>query len=405
MRELFSIDLKDYKGTEKVFSRPSARALIEKDGQLLLIYSKKYDFYKCPGGGIEGDEDPVTALIREVKEETGYDVIRESVKEFGYVSRRHLSDIRDNEIFEQINYYYVCDIEDKEPSERSLEEYEVEGEYIVKWVTPIIASRTNHYSSPEKTDLIMVEREEKILDLFDLENRKNERLSQEQRALEEMLAMSKENAPDYEAMLNFVKAILEGGKTERTETKVTLNYSRFDHTKHVLGWARKLYDEYPYKNEIDYEDVMIATIFHDVGRLDADALKIPHAKAGIPITEKYLTEHGFSEKRAQYIASLVGRHSDKHEMGNPDIDKNLLLLMEADLLDDAGALAVVMDCMITEGRNPASKFEDSYDHLMRFTHRIQQENLLVTDVARKIWDDKTALVNEFCRQLQHDLEM
>ena len=68
VRELFSMDARNYREDGKVFSRPSARAVILKDGKALLIHSKKYDYYKFPGGGIESGEDHETALCREVLE-------------------------------------------------------------------------------------------------------------------------------------------------------------------------------------------------------------------------------------------------------------------------------------------------------------------------------------------------
>jgi len=46
MRELFSMDAKDYLEGGKVFRRDSARAIVLKDGKVLLVHSKKYDYYK-----------------------------------------------------------------------------------------------------------------------------------------------------------------------------------------------------------------------------------------------------------------------------------------------------------------------------------------------------------------------
>ncbi|GAP92260.1 putative NUDIX domain-containing protein [Rosellinia necatrix] len=40
-------------------------------GQVAVIYAKKGNYYKLPGGGIEKDEDHANAAAREVQEETG----------------------------------------------------------------------------------------------------------------------------------------------------------------------------------------------------------------------------------------------------------------------------------------------------------------------------------------------
>ena len=57
MKRLFEIDLKDYKETDSVFRRPSARAVIIRDDKIALVYSKREKYYKFPGGGIHDDED------------------------------------------------------------------------------------------------------------------------------------------------------------------------------------------------------------------------------------------------------------------------------------------------------------------------------------------------------------
>lgn len=101
MRELFVIDLKNYKPEGTVGKRPSVRGIILKDGKVAMMHSLKYDYYKLPGGGIEDGENYEETLIREVKEESGLIVKKESVKEFGYVRRLEKGLIED--IFIQEN--------------------------------------------------------------------------------------------------------------------------------------------------------------------------------------------------------------------------------------------------------------------------------------------------------------
>ena len=54
------------------FSRTTCRAIIIKDGKILLSYETKTNTYMIPGGGIEKNETDSLAVIREVAEETGY---------------------------------------------------------------------------------------------------------------------------------------------------------------------------------------------------------------------------------------------------------------------------------------------------------------------------------------------
>ncbi len=57
--------------------RSRAAAIIIRDRSVLLIHRRKpgKDFYILPGGGVELDESIEDACTREVKEETGFDVL------------------------------------------------------------------------------------------------------------------------------------------------------------------------------------------------------------------------------------------------------------------------------------------------------------------------------------------
>ncbi len=63
MRTLFEMDKMDYSGCTHTFIRNSARSIIIRNGRVAMVHSLKYDYYKFPGGGIEGEENPIDAMI------------------------------------------------------------------------------------------------------------------------------------------------------------------------------------------------------------------------------------------------------------------------------------------------------------------------------------------------------
>ena len=103
MRELFVLDKKNYDPNGSVGRRPSVRGIIIRDGRIAMMHSKKYDYYKLPGGGIEAGETLEETLIREVREESGLVVKPETIKEFGYV--RRIEKGKEEDIFVQDNFF------------------------------------------------------------------------------------------------------------------------------------------------------------------------------------------------------------------------------------------------------------------------------------------------------------
>lgn len=64
------------------------------------MYAEKFGLHSLPGGGIEDGEDALTALCREVYEETGY--VSDEIQELGIVAENRAS-----LDYTQINYYFV----------------------------------------------------------------------------------------------------------------------------------------------------------------------------------------------------------------------------------------------------------------------------------------------------------
>ncbi|MCR4855047.1 MAG: NUDIX domain-containing protein [Erysipelotrichaceae bacterium] len=164
MRLLFEMDQKDHSQCTHTFRRDSARSIIIRDGRIAMVHSLKYDHYKFPGGGIEKDEDPVEAMIRETREETGLIVVPGSVKEYGYVHRIQKSDLDPTECFVQDNYYYLCEAQDELGSQQ-LDDYEAQESYRLEFVEPALAINKNR-NVTESLHQMMLEREARVLEVL-----------------------------------------------------------------------------------------------------------------------------------------------------------------------------------------------------------------------------------------------
>ena len=400
MRELFQMDRHDYNPEGKVYERPSARAVILKDGKVLLNHVARFDCYEFPGGGIEPGETPECAMQREVGEETGRIVIPESIREFGIVIRRQRDSKDPDGIFEQKNYYYFCEVTD-ETVPRKPDEHEIlEGAEPV-WVESLATPIHRNRKAFERFGEPFMQREMRVMDMADAELRRQSWERAEEAAVRSL------GSADYRGMLSYVKHTLEEVRTEGENEigmhKLEFGYTRYEHTKRVLGWAKRLYDLTPDKTGLRYEDLMIATIFHDIGRAVSEKTGTDHAKAGVPLTRDWLLSNGYDPARAEYIAGLVGAHSEKERMQDPATDRNLLMLMEADLLDDMGLLGIVMDTMIVRARKADATFYDCYNHYERYTHPMQHDCPVVTPEARALWEEKTKDTDRFMEQYRKDI--
>ncbi len=168
MKKLFTIDLKDYNPNGKKFYRPSVRGIIFDDkNNIAMIYSKKYHFYKFPGGGIEENETHLDTLAREIKEETGMTLIPETAKEFGEVLKIQKGDeVGENIIHVQQNFYYTCRVEDK-IGEQDLDDGEKDLEFVLEFIPVEKAIQANAvFESSDSFKKQMAEREKRVLEII-----------------------------------------------------------------------------------------------------------------------------------------------------------------------------------------------------------------------------------------------
>ncbi len=128
--------------SDKLSFRPSVYGIIIKNNQVLL--SKQWSGYNFPGGGIELGETIEEALIREVKEETGFDI-----KVGKLVTCTHcFFKFPDQDIFVQsILIYYLCEVIGGTASLEYLEDYEKSQIEHPEWLDINNAKKAKFYST------------------------------------------------------------------------------------------------------------------------------------------------------------------------------------------------------------------------------------------------------------------
>lgn len=161
MRLLFEMDTKDYDPNGKAFVRPSVRGIIIRHGRVAMVHSLKYNYYKFPGGGIEAGESLEQALLREVAEESGLQVVPQSIREYGLVHRVQKGE--KEAMFIQDNYYFLCNAE-PDVHAQQLDDYEAEERFTLEFVDPNYAIHINRCIDHGPKDQIMLEREAKVLE-------------------------------------------------------------------------------------------------------------------------------------------------------------------------------------------------------------------------------------------------
>ena len=164
MKIIHFLDDKNYNDNDLLFKRTAVRAIIKKDHQYIMIQSLLYKDIKFPGGGQENDESDIETLYREVKEETGLTIKKETIKPYGMMIEKRKSTINKNELFYMESKYYTCEVEEKQ-EKQSLSDYEITFDYKVIYTTLDDAIKQNRallktdttYIPWVKRELIMLE--------------------------------------------------------------------------------------------------------------------------------------------------------------------------------------------------------------------------------------------------------
>lgn len=194
-------------------------------------------------------------------------------------------------------------------------------------------------------------------------------------------------------------------ETVISKTKCHVRYDRFYHIRRVTAWVNRITDELCADGfvTLDRDSLILASVLHDVG-YNAYHISENHSEAGVVLAEKFLTEAGVEEEKKEKILDLIRLHSRKDLMFLEDTPIELVVLMEADLMDDMGAAGLAMDVWINTRMNQEeTSFDTIFEHMQKYTQAQQREEPMRTEPAKRFWREKQELVEEFMRQFGRDL--
>ena len=207
--------------------------------------------------------------------------------------------------------------------------------------------------------------------------------------------------------------------------------SRYAHTERVTGQALRLSE----KEGGDAGIIAIAAFFHDCGysqggenhasisarifssyarqnlpavidqinAKNSDKIQCVKIADRFPDLATSLYAAATSEDSLKAIYDVIFVHSDKY-LENNDLSLESQILMDADLLDEAGAMAVLFDCFTTAS-SPGCDYTAAYERILeRYNAEKDEINRFHTEEGRRRFLEMRRYVGEFVKGLSEELQ-
>lgn len=126
--------------------RIAGRAVVfDKQNNIALLQSAKFNFPKLPGGGVEEDENIEETLTREMREEIGCEI--KNIQELGIIE-----EYRNTTSVHQLSYYFLAELDGEKGSPNFTEKETAENFKIIwlsldKAIEIIDSGHAEHYDS------------------------------------------------------------------------------------------------------------------------------------------------------------------------------------------------------------------------------------------------------------------
>lgn len=208
------------------------------------------------------------------------------------------------------------------------------------------------------------------------------------------------NDTNYKEMLAYVENVISNAPViSDTEARYPFR-NRFKHILRVLKWCERLLEKESVESP---EIVYIAAIFHDSGKpYEGDRA---HADISAEICRNFLENKGYEEEKIQKICYCIKNHSRKLLEDNlKEEPKELIVLMEADVMDEIGAMGALWDTFAT-----ALEIKPDYDKAFeriesQFQKMKVKGNRAYTPTGKAFYAERIAVLERYIEELRFELE-
>lgn len=206
---------------------------------------------------------------------------------------------------------------------------------------------------------------------------------------------------NYGQMIKYVEKVIQNAPNiSKIEAKYPFR-TRFRHIVRVVKWCERILE---FEKVEDEDIVYIAAIFHDSGKpFEGERL---HPQISSEICRRYLKTQGYDGKKIDRICYCIENHSKKLSQEELEFEpRELVVLLEADVLDEIGAIGVLWDSMAT-----AMEFDPTYEKAFsriegHFKNMKSKGNRAYTVTGKKLYEERMVFIEKYIEELKFELEV
>jgi HD superfamily phosphodiesterase len=154
---------------------------------------------------------------------------------------------------------------------------------------------------------------------------------------------------------------------------------RFEHTKRVLTWAKRIQQ----LEGGDLEIINLAVLFHDTGWSE----EINHAQVSAELAGKFLVENEVAPQVMERVISAVQTHNLRGIPGS-DLPLENQIVMDADLLDELGVTTMVWDAMTVAGQPEAGYLKVLEKDRAFYNNAVKRQSEMKTNTGLKLYRER-----------------